>query len=200
MKRLLLLILLIISVSFIKINAQIDNNEFEFQYNKLLESLSEEKWMNADSLTTYLINKYSGIESMEHENQVLRYISIYSTAGLLSEKLISKEKALDKASKYKGLRMVMPAHPLKKDCYVNCTHLVSDQKNTFFTGVNNAQGTQIFSFEYVKMKSPVNENYIKSLEGQNISLSGLLKDITVEGNIFPRFKMQFVAGEMNVVN
>lgn len=197
MRKLIFLLLLVI-LGF-KLNAQIPQNEFERLYNQLMEHLSNENWSRADSLTTILLTNLHKVDSMEHEKQVLRYISIYSTAGLMNENLINKDDAIKKVTQYKGLRLVMPAHPLNNKCYVNCTHLDSDIKNTFFSAVNNAHGTQIFSFEYVKMKEPIDEKYIKTIEGKNIALSGLLESIAVEGNMLPRFKMHFTDGEMEIM-
>ena len=197
MKKLLLVLLTF--TAFYRLDAQINQKDFEQLYNQLIDNLLAEKWNASDSLTTLILNKIDKVDSMIHEKQVLRYISIYSTAGLLNENLITRETALNKVLKYKGLRLVMPAHPLNSKCYVNCTHLDSEQKNTFFSGVNNSKGTMIFSFEYVKMKEPIDDKYIRSIEGKNIALSGVLEDIAVEGNMFPRFKIHFSDGEMEII-
>ena len=61
-------------------------------------------------------------------------------------------------------------------------------------GVNNAKGTQIFSFEYVKIEKGIKETQ-NELEGKNITLKGELKEISVEGNMLPRFKMKFIKGD-----
>jgi hypothetical protein len=189
---------LIIIIISINLNAQISQSDFEENYNALLETLSVENWKTADSLTTYLLKGISGVESMSYETKVLRYISIYCTAGLLNEKKLTKDEALLKVKIYTGLELITPAHPFDNDCYVNCTHLDSDRKNTMFTGVNNSAGTQIFSFEYVKMKDPIDEKFTKKLKGKMISIKSKLKDISVEGNMFPRFRLECVDGEYRI--
>ena len=196
-KSLSTLIILIVSIRLFAQNSQ---SEFENTYSKLIENLTNENWVMTDSLTTYLLYKINNLDSMTHEKKVLRYISIYSTAGLLNEKSITKEKALIKVKKYEGLEMIMPAHPIKKNCYINCTYLASDRKNTLFSGVNNSKGTQIFSFEYIKMKDPIDENSIKKIEGKFVSLKGKLKKVNLEGNMFPRFKMEFINGETEIMD
>lgn len=166
---------------------------FGEHYDKLMEELNAENWKEAERDCNLLLNFVESVDSMETEQKVLRYIYIYSTAGLLNEKKISKEVALKKVLFLKGKEMIMPTHPFNSKCYVNCTHLAEDQPNTFFSGVNNSKGTQIFSFEYVKMKNPI-EDSITMLEGKYVTLKGELSEVSVEGNMFPRFKLLFING------
>jgi hypothetical protein len=167
--------------------------DFEKKYNELLENLSSENWSKSEKLSKVLLAYAETIDSMQTEKKVLRYIYIYSTAGLLSERKLSKEEALKKVISLKGKEMRMPSHPFNSKCYVNCTHLVDEEPHTFFSGVNNSKGTQIFSFEYVKIKDRIKETK-DQLEGKYINLSGELNEITVEGNLYPRFKLKFING------
>ena len=93
----------------------------------------------------------------------------------------------------------MPAHPFNSKCFVNCTHFKDDEENTFFTGVNNAKGTNIMSFEYVKIETGIKESE-SELEGKYISLKGVLNEISVEGNMLPRFKLKFIKGDYSIQN
>ncbi len=63
--------------------------------------------------------------------------------------------------------------------------------------MNNAAGTQIFSFEYVKIENGIKESE-SELEGKYITLEGLLNEIIVEGNILPRFKLKFINGNYRI--
>ena len=95
-----LLLVLLTFVASINLDAQITQNEFEKLYNQLIDNLANENWSTADSLTTILLNRIDRIDSMKQEKQVLGYISIYSTAGLMNQNLITKEDALKKVIKY----------------------------------------------------------------------------------------------------
>lgn|GEM_PF-1120794 len=191
MKKIVYIFCLITSFCFGQKN---NTSKFEDKYNLLMENLSKEDWVKSEILTNELLQIAESIDSMQTEKKVLRYIYIYSTAGLLNEKKLSKIEALKKIEFLKSKEMIMPAHPFNSNCYVNCTHLNEEEPNTFFSGVNNAQGTQIFSFEYVKIENGIKETK-SELEGKYIVLKGILNEMTVEGNILPRFNLKFTNGE-----
>jgi hypothetical protein len=169
---------------------------FADDYDRLMNQLEKENWSDAESNCKSLLSYAESTDSMEMEQMVLRYIYIYTNAGLLNEQKITKETALKKIKYLKGKVMVMPSHPFNSKCYVNCTHL-AEEPNTFFSGVNNSSGTQIFSFEYVRMKDKI-EDSIDVLEGKYITLKGELAEIAVEGNILPRFRLMFINGAYRI--
>ena len=175
----------------------ITSENFETNFNDLLDNLNNENWLEAEKISGELLNFAEKNDSMDTEKKVLRYIKIYTVAGLLNQKSITKKEALEKTEYLKGKEMIMPAHPFHSQCYVNCTHLSEDEENTFFSGVNNQKGTQIFSFEYVKIQDKIKESK-EELEGKLIVLKGKLNEISVEGNILPRFKLRFINGEYEI--
>lgn len=186
--------LIIIFFTISGYSQNIINANFKTNFNDLLENLNNENWIKAEKLSTHLLSFAEKIDTMDTEKKVLRYIKIYTVAGLLNEKSITKKEALEKTEYLLGKEMIMPAHPFNSKCYVNCTHLNEDEENTFFSGVNNQKGTQIFSFEYVKIKYKIKETK-EELEGKFIVLKGKLNEITIEGNMFPRFKLKFINGD-----
>lgn len=194
MKKFFLIVFLITNFCFCQ---EKKNNTFEDNYSLLIENLSNENWTKAENLAKELLNIAEPIDSMQIQKQVLRYIYIYSTAGLLNEKKLTQKEALQKVKFLQSKEMIMPAHPFNSGCYVNCTHLKDGEPNTFFTGVNNAAGTQIFSFEEVKIENGIKEPQ-SELEGKYIALRGELNEITVEGNILPRFKLKFIKGDYRI--
>ena len=196
MKKFLLITLLITNFGFGQKN---DSKIFEDKYNLLIENLSNEDWAKSEKLAKELLDVAEPNDSMQTEKKVLRYIYIYATAGLLNEKKITKNEALEKVKFLQSKEIIMPTHPFNSKSYVNSTHLKEDEVNTFFTGVNNAKGTQIFSFEYVKIENGIKETQ-SELEGKNITLRGQLNEIAVEGNLLPRFKLKFIKGDYIVEN
>lgn len=196
MENFLLITLLITNLCFSQKN---DAKKFEDNYNLLMENLSNQNWTKSEELAKELLTIAEPIDSMQTEKKVLRYIYIYSTAGLLNEKKLTKNEALGKVNFLQSKEMIMPAHPFNSKCYVNCTHLKEDETNTFFTGVNNAEGTQIFSFEYVKIEKGIKES-LSELEGKYITLKGELNEISVEGDMLPRFKLKFIKGDYIIEN
>lgn len=188
---------LIVIATFFAISigySQVDSTNFKAQYSKLLEKLNDENWSESQAICKLLLDYAEPNDSMQIEKKVLRYIYIYSTAGLLNEKKLTKDEALKSTMSLKGKEMITPAHPIKSNCYVNCTHLADEKKNTFFSSTNNAQGTQIFSFEYIEIKDDIKETK-EELEGKYIRFKATLDEIAVEGNMLPRFKLKFSNGE-----
>lgn len=196
MKKFILITFLITNFCFSQKN---NSSKFEDNYNLLMENLSNENWIKSEKLAKELLEITEPIDSMQTEKKVLRYIYIYSTAGLLNEKKLTKNEALEKVKFLQSKEMIMPSHPFNTKCYINCTHLKEDEPNTFFTGVNNAEGTQIFSFEYVKIENGIKEPQ-GELEGKYITLKGELNEITVEGNMLPRFNLKFIKGDYIIEN
>lgn len=194
MKKFFLIALLITNFCFCQNN---EDNSFETNYKLLLENLTNQNWEKSQDLAQKLLDLTESVDSMQIQKEVVRYMYIYSTAGLLSEKKLTQKEALKKVLFLKSKQMIMPSHPFNSNCYVNCTNLKDDEPDTFFTGVNNTQGTQIFSFEYVKIKNGIKES-VNELEGKYIQLRGELKEITVEGNMLPRFKLKFINGDYKI--
>ncbi|MCS3529533.1 hypothetical protein [Chryseobacterium sp. JUb7] len=175
------------------------NSNFKQDYNSLITYLEKENWTESEQLSQKLLQLAEAAPNMQNEKMVLRYMYLYSNVGLLNENKISKEEALKKVQFLQGKEMIMPSHPFKQNCYNNCTSLKDDDKNTFFTGVNNKKITQILSFEYVHIPNGIKES-AEELEGKIIRLKGILKEITVEGNLLPRYKLRFSEGEYKVRN
>lgn len=194
MKYIIALILLIVVTT----NSFSQKIDFKNRYNDLLENLGSENWSQSQEICKELLDFVEPIDSMQTEKKVLRYIYIYSTAGLLNEQKISKDEALKNVLYMRGKEMIMPGHPFRSNCYVNCIHLADGEQNTFFSGVNNNKGTKIFSFEYVKIKDSIKETK-DELEGKFIVLDGELNEISVEGNMLPRFKLKFINGNYKTV-
>ncbi len=187
----LIFILLLATSPFISY-AQV--TDFKVKYGELVQDLQKEDWVTAENLSASLLKYAEANDSLITEKKVLRYIYIYSVAGSLSEGWISKDKALAKIEYLKGKEMMMPAHPFHANCYINCMHLSDSAKNTFSTFVNNARGTTILSFEYVTIKDGIKETR-EQLEDKYIVLTGVLDNLFVEGNMFPRFRLMFINGK-----
>ncbi len=197
MKNTLTLLTFLLFV-FCGYSQDITDDSFKSNYNNLLEELTNENWTKSDEICTKLLSFTEEKDSLETENMVLRYMKIYCVAGLLNEKKITKDEAFKKTEFLKNKEMIMPAHPFNPNGYVNSTHFYSEEKDTFFSGVNNQAGTQIFSFEYVKIKNGIKETE-KELTGKSIALKGKLSEISVAGNMFPRFNLKFTEGEYQIV-
>ncbi len=192
MKRFCIILFLFIS-SLSGYSQTITAENFEVNFDTLLANLDKENWEVTEKLSSDLLRYADSKPNLDLEAKGLRYMYLYSVAGLLNEKKLTKEKALEKIKPLKGKEMIMRILPFNSSCYINCIHLDKDRKDTFFSGVNNNNGTQIFSFEYVTIKNGISESEAE-LEGKYISLRGKLNEIFVEGITLPRFKLFFTEG------
>jgi hypothetical protein len=192
-----ILLLLFFAMPFMVFSQKITKEDFETEYTSLLENLTSENWKEAEKTSSALLKRIESDTLYTQENKVLRYIFIYSNAGLLNQKVISKEEAYEKIKWLKGKEMSMPAHPFSSSSYINVTRLAENDKSTFMSMVNNANGTQLFSFEYITIKNGIKETAAE-LKGKLIVLSGTLEEISVEGNMLPRYKLIFKNGSYEV--
>ncbi|WP_196890414.1 hypothetical protein [Aureivirga marina] len=195
MKFKLLIVLLFISIS---IFGQSEREKFDKDYDQLLVSLMNEKWENAFNSSKELRERINNEVEFEKEAEILNYIIIYATAGLMNEGKLTKEESLEKVKYLKGRTMILPSHPFNPECFTNCTHFSEDENYDFSTIVNNANGTQIFCFESVKLKGELKHTK-EELTGKYIFLSGKLDEISVEGFSLPRFNLKFSEGEYTIL-
>ena len=194
----LFLSLLLFTIPFVVFSQKISKEDFETEYTLLLENLSSENWKEAEKTASELLKRIENDTLFSHENKVLRYIFIYTNAGLLNQKVISKEEAYEKIKLLKGKELIMPAHPFSSNSYINVTRLAENDKSIFMSMVNNANGTQLFSFEYVTIEDGIKETAAE-LNGKLIVLSGTLEEISVEGNMLPRYKLIFKKGSYEII-
>lgn len=194
----LFLSLLLFTIPFVVFSQKISKEDFETEYTLLLENLSSENWKEAEKTASELLKRIENDTLFSHENKVLRYIFIYTNAGLLNQKVISKEEAYEKIKLLKGKELIMPAHPFSANSYINVTRLAENDKSIFMSMVNNANGTQLFSFEYVTIEDGIKETAAE-LNGKLIVLSGTLEEISVEGNMLPRYKLIFKKGSYEII-
>lgn len=192
-KKFLLTILLILFFNY----GFSQTSNFEEDYDRLIQYLMQENWNESEKLSMNLLKSIESDKDMEMETMVLRYIYLYSNAGLLNENEISKDEALKKALFLKGKELIMPGHPFRENCYSNCTRFSEDEKDTFFTGVTNANATQIFSFEYVHIPDGIKESE-SELTAKFITLKGTLNEISIEGEILPRYRLIFINGDYQI--
>jgi hypothetical protein len=188
----------IIVVSFLLLfggyGAQAQSKTVPEKYQQLIELLGKEQWGQAEKNCKELLNRTETVDSFEMYTLTARYIHIFITAAQMNEKKLTQAAALARVKYLKGKEMVMPSHPFGSNCRENCTTINDKDKNSFFTIQNNEKGTQIFSFEYVKIDRGITESK-EELEGRQILLKGVLDEISVEGKMLPRFKLKFTEGD-----
>ena len=167
-------------------------------FDDVIKALNAEEWSRSADLFLKLLNQKS-VQDDTDEVAMLRYMYIKSVAGLLNQKVFTKEEALSRVKSFENKKLVLAGHPiLKGKRKSNCIQLASDKPNTLFTTATNSAGTEIHAFEYVMLKPKIEAEDMEKLEGKNGRLSGTLESIQVEGNFLPRFKLILVDGDLEI--
>ena len=159
------------------------------EWGKLIGFLSAEQWDGANSLSLQFLKRIPDANKDGNEAAVLRYMYIYSEAGLMNERKVTKAEAQKKVSAHVGHRVVLASHPLTSKEGFNSIQLVNDKTDTLVVSAANRKATQIFSFEYILPKKAFPLDEFKNNEGKVYEVIGRIKSINVEGNMFPRFKI-----------
>lgn len=191
-------ILLLFFFNVINLYSQVRDFDFGQKYDNLITELGKENWSTSFDLCKELLVFSESKDNYISETENLRYIYIYTTAGLLNEKKITKDDALKSVAFLLNKELITPAHPYLKNTTLNATHIDDKEKDVFFTCCANKMGTQIFSFEYTKIIGGIHETE-KELEGKQIQIKAKLSEINVEGNMLPRFKIKCTEGQYRIL-
>ena len=162
----------------------------------MITSLQNENWQNANKLSIVCLKMVPKSAEEDFEASLLRYIFIYSEAGLMNLNKVSQAQALKAVKDFAGHQIVLPAHPVTLKNAFNSIAMKNDSTtDTLSICATNSAATDIFSFEYITMKEKWPIEDFKNAVGKNYRLSGLLKSISVEGHMFPRFRIIIDDGE-----
>ncbi|MFD0765913.1 hypothetical protein ACFQZI_13710 [Mucilaginibacter lutimaris] len=193
MKKLFItLIVLLFIVSSVKSQSKYTDAE----WNKLVGFLSAEQWGDANTLSLQILKRIPAAEIDSDDAAAFRYMYIYSEAGLMNERKVTKEQAQKKITPHIGHKVLLAAHPITSKQGFNSITLVNDKTDTLMVTATNKTATQIFSFEYIipKKRFPLDE--FKNNEGKFYGVIGRIKSIKAGGDMFPRFQIYVDEAEM----
>jgi hypothetical protein len=158
-------------------------------FSDLITSLQNEDWQNANRLSLSCLKKAPENDKDNVDAALLRYMFIYSEAGLMNDQKVSKSQALKNIINFKGQLIILPGHPVALKYALNTIQLVNNKTDSLFITATNRNGTDIFSFEYVILKDKWPIDDFKNQDGKAFRLGGIIKSLTVEGNFIPRFRI-----------
>jgi hypothetical protein len=158
-------------------------------FSDLITSLQNEDWQNANRLSLSCLKKAPENDKDNVDAALLRYMFIYSEAGLMNDQKVSKSQALKNIINFKGQLIILPGHPVALKYALNTIQLVNNKTDSLFITATNRNGTDIFSFEYVILKDKWPIDDFKNQDGKAFRLGGIIKSLTVEGNFLPRFRI-----------
>lgn len=186
MKPIILSILALLFFTVVK--AQSPTRESK-DFSDLITSLQNEDWQNANKLSLACLKEVPENDKDNVDAALLRYMFIYSEAGLMNDQKVSKSQALKNIINFKGQLIILPGHPVALKYALNTIQLVNNKTDSLFITATNRNGTDIFSFEYVVLKDKWPIDDFKNQDGKVYRLGGIIKSLTVEGNFLPRFRI-----------
>jgi hypothetical protein len=170
----------------------------EDDWNKLISNLESENWQQANSVSLACLKKIPIDQIEGPEAGLLRYMYICSEAGLMYEQKRTKAQAQKDVIAFINHNIVLPAHPVSTKMAANSIQMKSERADTLFINMTNKVATNIFAFEYVVLKEKWTVDEFNSKNRKFYRLSGTLKSINTEGNMFPRFRIMIVDAIANV--
>jgi hypothetical protein len=186
MKR--FIVFLFLSLTFIS-NAISQTIIHTTEWKELMTSLKNENWQDANTLSLSILNKIPKDGDGDVAAAMLRYMYIFSEAGLMNLNKVTKSEALKCVVGFTGQWVILPSHPISLKRDFNSVRLVNGKTDSLFITSTNVDATSIFSFEYIILdeKWPIDD--FKNNVGDRCRLGGTIRSISVEGNMFPRFRI-----------
>jgi hypothetical protein len=192
------LIIILLTLATYSNSKTITKDEIVNTYNEIIKNINKKEWTISNELTRELLTTFNEIGSFNKEEKILKYIYIYTTAGMINEKKITNEEAIKKLECLKGHKMELPALPFKKRGTAN--YIKKDKcDSTFVSIIKSSEKSRVSTYEYVHIKRGIKEK-TKELEGDLIVLEGVLREIIIEGKKYPKLKLKFGDGEYKILD
>ncbi len=159
------------------------------EWKDLITSLQNENWQVANELSLSILNKITKDSPDDVASAILRYMYIYSEAGLMNSNKVTKSEALKNVVGFTGQMVILPSHPISLKMDFNSIRLANGKTDSLFITSTNKDATSIFSFEYIVMNKQWPLDDFKNSAGSICRLGGTIRSISVEGNMLPRFRI-----------
>lgn len=172
----------------------VEQKDFE----SIITYLGKEDWSNADKLIAASLKKCPDDQLEAETAGMLRYMYIFSEAGLMNEKKLSMEKAFENVKPLMGHAIVLPGTTISLKLGFNVIQPSNDKTDTLLITASNHDATQLFSFTYIIPASPISMDDFSKAAGKTALTKGNLQSICVEGISLPRFRVYIDKAEVLV--
>lgn len=186
MKKVIVL-LFILSVVFTRSYAQ--ELVPDGQFSTLIGFLNEENWPEAAKLSEAILKKIPGNKQDDDAPAVIRYMHIISEAGLMYMGKLTKAEALKNVSGYIGHTIFSPSRYTSLKYGLNRIVSSDNKTDTLASSCTNRKGTDLYTSESIVPAHPITMDEFKSYDGKLFRIGGVLKSISVAGNMMPHFNM-----------
>ncbi|MDB5137908.1 MAG: hypothetical protein JWP37_4511 [Mucilaginibacter sp.] len=159
------------------------------EWRDLINNLQTESWQDANTKSLSLLNQMPNAAPDDPTAALLRTMYIHSEAGLLNDGKVTQDEAIKAVKGFTGMMIILPGHRVALKWALNTIQLVNEKTDTLFVTETNKKGTDIFAFDYIILNNKWSIEDFKNRDGELYSLGGIIKSITVEGHMLPRFKV-----------
>lgn len=183
------IVILLCLLPSLTINGQ-GNDASMTKYRELLHAVQNGNWKYLDKEVPKFIKAEDNGDKLIL-NEIVSYFHIHSVSALMNEGKLNQKQAIQKVKIYEGKSIIIPGHPFKDKCQFDCLFPMDEDRSRLFCTSSNDNKTIIYSFEYFQLDKAITDEFIKQNEGKILRIRARLKDISVEGNMLPRFRMEF---------
>jgi hypothetical protein len=181
-----------------RISAVSVNEITDAQWKILSYAWEAENWARTSSLATEYISRLAA-ENDKKQIARLRYIYLYSLAGMVAQRRITAADLEQRGSALVGKEFVIPSRPVLTDCTgtVNSICPVKDNKRAVRITSTTKAATTILSFNYISFDK---EPALQPLAGKQAFTGGTLKSMELNPDPAKPWIMRlfFGAGFINV--
>lgn len=160
----------------------------EYEWDQIIGALIGDNWAEAHRLAERYLPRFAKNDPGGEASR-LRYMYIYSLAGLVGERTVGREAALKKVQKFVGKRVEMPSHPLRpsSECTFNCFWRSEDDPQKIIVASANKTGTFIHAFETFELPEGLD---LENNRGKTLRLGGTLAKIELRGQMLSAFGIE----------
>ena len=151
----------------------------EQEWESLYTALEGEDWSKAAELSDSYLKKFKQ-EDEEKSMARLRYILIFASAGRVSERKMTYEELGKILTDAVGKEIVLPARNFstKSPPGMNAIAVLKEGPHDLSCAASNDKGTNIFAFEYIKLKQKLDRSH----DGEVGAVNGTLASFQLNPN------------------
>jgi hypothetical protein len=182
-----IILLFVLSVAFTKSHAQ--ELISDDQFTKLISFLNDENWPEAAKLSESILKKIPENKLDDDAPAVVRYMHIISEAGLMYMGKATKDEALKNVAGFVGHTIFSPSRYTSLKYGLNRIVSSDNKTDTLASSCTNKKGTDLYTSESIVPAHPISIDEFKSYDGKLFRIGGVLKSISVWGNMMPHFNI-----------
>lgn len=169
----------------------------EADWGRIVPFLEKEEWAGAEKIAKELFKKFTKETDESLDAQAVRYIYLCTVAGQVGDKVITKEEGVKRANLIKG-KTVVTAYCVFKPKGMFNLFSFSEENKGWNKCFSNNRATTIYMFEHYDMddKELLKEPVYSRLEGKEMRLKAVVKEITAGGFAMPRLDVNFTSADI----